>query len=190
MNAWRVLLTCLSSAPSIAQHGAKAFFTKGRGMSRSPLQFPKFHLMIPEKIPRRDPFHVTKQGVFRDFIASSSLLMCWLGYFHVRRWERTGCLVGKGPFSLQTVLHSQQVQQVATSKGELNRPNVSCIFCTAMGYGLTVIVLVLCTNHYMSFWWHTICFHFCHFIPIRSRGMPRNPSFIFWHTKSSTCTVP
>ena len=77
----------------------------------------------------------------------------------------------------KTVLHSQQVQQVATSKGELNRPNVSCIFCTAMGYGLTVIVLVLCTNHYMSFWWHTICFHFCHFIPIRSTGYAKKSKF-------------
>ena len=41
----------------------------------------------PEKILRRDPFHVTKQGIFRDFIGSSILLMCWLGYFHVGRGE-------------------------------------------------------------------------------------------------------
>ena len=41
-----------------------------------------FEDKAPEKVLRRDPFHNTKLGVFRDFIASSILLLAEMKYFH------------------------------------------------------------------------------------------------------------
>lgn len=37
----------------------------------------------PERALRRDIFHNTKMGIFRDFIGSCVLLCCWLGYFNI-----------------------------------------------------------------------------------------------------------
>ena len=39
----------------------------------------------PEMLLRRDCFHNTKVGLYRDFIGSAVLLLCSLGYFHVPR---------------------------------------------------------------------------------------------------------
>ena len=39
----------------------------------------------PEMLLRRDCFHNTKVGLYRDFIGSAVLLLCTLGYFHVPR---------------------------------------------------------------------------------------------------------
>lgn len=41
-----------------------------------------FDAAAPERILRRDVFHNAKQGTFRDYIASTVLLLCLLGYFH------------------------------------------------------------------------------------------------------------
>ena len=38
----------------------------------------------PEQVLRRDLFHNTKVGLFRDFIGSAVLLLISLGYFHIR----------------------------------------------------------------------------------------------------------
>ena len=38
----------------------------------------------PERALRRDMFHNTKMGVFRDYIGSCVLLCCWLGYFNIQ----------------------------------------------------------------------------------------------------------
>ena len=37
----------------------------------------------PEPVMRRDVFHNTKTGIFRDFVGSTVLLLCRFGYFHL-----------------------------------------------------------------------------------------------------------
>ena len=41
-----------------------------------------FDTFCPERILRRDVFHNSKLGVYRDFVASSVLLLCELRFFH------------------------------------------------------------------------------------------------------------
>ncbi len=47
-----------------------------RGITKIP-----YDLQRPEAVFRRDVFHLCKVGVYRDFVGSSILLLCSLGYF-------------------------------------------------------------------------------------------------------------
>ena len=49
--------------------------------SKPPVEKIVFEAARPERCLRRDLFHLTKQGTFRDFIAGATLLLMWLGYW-------------------------------------------------------------------------------------------------------------
>ena len=62
----------------------RSIFTERPWQDQDPPSFAAvpFDQQYPEKILRRDVFHNCKLGVYRDFIASSILLLCELRFFH------------------------------------------------------------------------------------------------------------
>ena len=66
------------------QQSWQAGIYQQRPWSAAPaLQAVPFDLAQPEKVLRRDIFHNTKMGVYRDFIGSCVILLCELKYFHL-----------------------------------------------------------------------------------------------------------
>ena len=61
---------------------AETIFFDRPWQSSPPISQIPFQANVPEKILRRDPFHIAKLGVFRDLIGSAVVTMARLQYFH------------------------------------------------------------------------------------------------------------